>query len=357
MNEIKQVPRDVRGRTGHRWLVMGCAVALAGVSLAACGTKSTTPTTTTAKVGGATTHYKIGSVIDDMTNPFLAVVGSGEQAEAKKLGSSVTVLSGNVAGTISLSQQVTDIQTFITQKVNAILVTASDSVGIIPAIKKANAAGIPVIAVNTPVGTVTGPKGVNTGGTKVVTFVGADNTAYGVALGELVVKATGGKGNIVMIHGTLGTEPDTLRFAGMKSVFAKYPGIKVLETPTDNWTNSANITVVQNILSKYPGTKLKAVVATGPEMYAGAKYARSHGNKTIKFIAGDYPKEVKAAIESGALYGTVNQDPALQGQLGVEYAIDWLNGHKSLVPQPLKYTGLPLITTTNVKSVPALWSS
>jgi ribose transport system substrate-binding protein len=352
MNEIKQVPRDLRGRTGHRWLVMAFAVALIG-ALAFNGVGATT----NAKAGAATTHYKIGSVINDMTNPFLAVVGSGEQAEAKTLGSSVTVLSGNVAGAISLSQQVTDIQTFITEKVNAIVVTASNSVGIIPAIKKANAAGIPVIAVNTPVGTVTGPKNVNTGGAKVVTFVGADNTAYGVALADLVVKATGGKGNIVMIHGTLGTEPDTLRFAGMKSVFAKYPGIKVLETPTDNWTNSANITVVQDILSKYPGTKLKAVVATGPEMYAGAQYARSHGNKTIKFIAGDYPKEVRTAIESGALYGTVNQDPALQGQLGVEYAIDWLNGHKTLVPQPLKYTGLPLITKANVKSVPALWSS
>jgi ABC-type sugar transport system substrate-binding protein len=352
MNEIKQVPRDLRGRTVHRWLVMGFAVALIG-ALAFNGETATS----NAKAAAATTHYKIGSVINDMTNPFLAVVGSGEQAEAKTLGSSVTVLSGNVAGAISLSQQVTDIQTFITEKVNAILVTASNSVGIIPAIKKANAAGIPVIAVNTPVGTVTGPKSVNTGGAKVVTFVGADNTAYGVALADLVVKATGGKGNIVMIHGTLGTEPDTLRFAGMKSVFAKYPGIKVLETPTDNWTNSANITAVQDLLSKYPGTKLKAVVATGPEMYAGAEYARSHGNKTINFMAGDYPKEVRTAIESGALYGTVNQDPALQGQLGVEYAIDWLTGHKSLVPQPLKYTGLPLITKTNVKSVPALWSS
>src|ERR1019366_9561914 len=98
MNEIKQVPRDLRGRAGHRWLVMGFAVALIG-ALASSGEEATTH----AKAEAATTHYKIGSMIDDMTNPFLAVVGSGEQAEAKTLGSSVTVLSGNVAGAISLS--------------------------------------------------------------------------------------------------------------------------------------------------------------------------------------------------------------------------------------------------------------
>ncbi len=128
--------------------------------------------------------------------------------------------------------------------------------------KQANAANIPVIAVNTPVGTVSGNK-VDTSGAKVVTYVGADNFEYGVGEGQLAVKALGGKGNVVLLHGTLGTEPDNDRFAGIKSVFAKHPGIKVIDTLTDNWQNSANVTDVQDLLAKYHGNQLNAVIATG----------------------------------------------------------------------------------------------
>ncbi|MDA8297286.1 MAG: sugar ABC transporter substrate-binding protein [Actinomycetota bacterium] len=347
------MPRTRRPRIARRLLLAG----FAGTLVAGLALSSPSSATSATAHNGSAKHFVLGSVDDDMTNPFLAVLAQGEQQQAAKLGMSIKVLSGNANGTISMSQQIAAVQQFITQHVDAILMTASDSKGIIPIVKQANKAGIPVIAVNTPVGTVTGPHSVNTGGAKVVTFVGADNTAYGVAEGKLVVQALKGKGNVAMIHGTLGTEPDTLRFAGMKSVFAKYPGIHVVTTLSDNWQNSQNITAVQDLMSKYHGTQLNAVVATGPEMYAGAQYARSHGNTTWKFIAGDYSKEVRKAIQSGALYGTVDQDPAEQGRLGVQYAYDWLTGHKSAVPRPISYTTLPLITAKNVNSVVATWSS
>ena len=336
----------------------GAAAGIAAV-LVATGV----PTGTAFAAGGAHVaaatagkHFVLGSVVDDMTNPFLSVLAQGEKQEAAKLGMTVKVVSGNVSGSISMSAQVAAVQQFISQHVSAILMTTSDSSGIVPVIKQANAAGIPVVAVNTPVGTVTGNT-VNTNGAKVVTFVGANNYTYGVAEGQLVVQALGGKGNVAMIHGTLGTEPDTLRFQGIKSVFAKYPGIHVITTKSDNWQNSANISVVQDLLAQYHGNQLNAVVATGPEMYAGAEYARSHGNKTIKFIAGDYSKQVQAAIKSGALYGTVDQSPAQQGEMGAQYAYDYLTGKRSAIPTPISYTPLPLITAKNVNQVPATWSS
>ncbi|MCL6091579.1 MAG: sugar ABC transporter substrate-binding protein [Actinobacteria bacterium] len=344
----------LKGRT-RRLAAAGLTAAM--VTTVAYTTPSWASVVPTAKARATAKHFVLGSVVDDMTNPFLAVMAQGEKQEAAKLGMSVKVLSGNVSGSISLSQQVSDVQQLIGEHVSAILMTASDSVGIIPAVKLANKAGIPVVAVNTPVGTVTGAHSVNTEGANVVTFVGADNTAYGVAEGRLVVQALGGKGNVVMIHGTLGTEPDTLRFAGIKSVFSKYPGIHVIDTMTDNWQNSENISDVQDLLSKYPGNQLNAVVATGPEMYAGAEYARGHGNKTWKFVAGDYSRQVRAAIKSGALYGTVDQDPATQGMLGAKYAYEWVTGKSSLVPRPISYTNLPLITSKNVGTVPALWNS
>ncbi|MHB1499116.1 MAG: sugar ABC transporter substrate-binding protein [Acidimicrobiales bacterium] len=295
----------------------------------------------------AKSTFVIGSVLNDLTNPFQATMGKAEQAEASKLGVTIHVVSGNVNGSISISQQVAEVQQFISRKVNMILVTPSDPSAIVPVIKKANAAGIPVMAVNTEVGK----------GAKVVTFVGDNDYQYGVDEGKLVAQALHGKGNVALLLGVLGDSPEVLRTEGIKATLKHYPGIHIVTSLVDNWVNSTNIADVQDLLTKYHGTSLNAVVAEGPEMYAGAEYARSHGNTSIKFIAGDYSTEVRTAIQKGDVYGTVDQSPQTEGLLAVKFAVDWLSGKKSLVKSPADYIPLPLVTQANVAKYPATWSS
>jgi ribose transport system substrate-binding protein len=292
----------------------------------------------------AAKQFVIGSVVNDLTNPFLAVMGSAEKAEAAKLGMKIDVVSGNVSGTISISKQVSEVQQFISEKVNLILVTPSDPSAIVPVIKLANQAGIPVIAVNTRVGT----------GAKTVSFVGDNDYAYGVDEGKLVAQALSGKGNVAVLLGVLGDSPEVLRTQGIQATLKPYAGIHIVSSIADNWVNATNISDVQDLMTKYPGTALGAVVAEGPEMYAGAEYARAHGDPSTKFIAGDYSKEVEAAIKNGSVYGTVDQSPASEGQLGVQYAFNYLSGKK--VPA-IVYIPLPLITKANVAMYPASWSS
>jgi ribose transport system substrate-binding protein len=293
-------------------------------------------------------QFVVGSVINDLTNPFLAVMGSAEKAEAGKLGIKIDVVSGNVSGTISISKQVSEVQQFISEKVNLILVTPSDPSAIVPVIKQANSAGIPVIAVNTRVGT----------GAKTVLFVGDNDYAYGVDEGKLVAQAIGDKGSVAILLGVLGDSPEVLRTEGIKATLKAYPGVHVVTSIADNWVNATNISDVQDLLVKYPGTALSAVVAEGPEMYAGAEYARSHADKSTKFIAGDYSKEVETAIKNGSVYGTVDQSPQTEGMLGVQYAFDYLSGKKSLLPAGgIEYIPLPLVTKANVAMYAASWSS
>jgi ABC-type sugar transport system substrate-binding protein len=296
----------------------------------------------------AAKQFVIGSVINDLTNPFLAVMGSAETSEAAKLGVKIDVLSGNVSGTISISKQVSEVQQFISEKVNLILVTPSDPSAIVPVIKQANSAGIPVIAVNTRVGT----------GAKTVLFVGDNDYAYGVDEGKLVAQAIDGKGTVAVLLGVLGDSPEVLRTQGIDATLKGYPGIHIVSSIADNWVNATNISDVQDLLVKYPNSTLGAVVAEGPEMYAGAEYARSHGDKSTKFIAGDYSKEVETAIKNGSVYGTVDQSPQTEGMLGVQYAFDYLSGKKSLLPAGgIEYIPLPLVTKANVAMYAASWSS
>ena len=78
------------------------------------------------------------------------------------------------------------VQQFVTQQYDMILISPSDPKGIVPAIRQANAANIPVMAVNTEADT--------SSGAKVVTYVGVNDVEFGEHQGELLVKALGDKG-------------------------------------------------------------------------------------------------------------------------------------------------------------------
>jgi ABC-type sugar transport system substrate-binding protein len=337
---MSQVSHPARARRLRRALA-GIAV-VGGVAAVMVSTAGASPPAT-----AAASKIVIGSVVNDLTNPFLATMAKAEETQAAKEGATIHVVGGSSGGTIQISLQIAAVQQFISQHVSLILMTASDPNAIVPSVKLANAAGIPVIAVNTTVGAKA----------KIVTFVGDNDYQYGVKEAQLVAKALNGKGNVALLEGVLGDSPEVLRTNAIKATLAKYPGIHIVTSEVDNWTNPLNITDVQNLLAKYTGNSLNAVVAEGPEMFAGANWARSQGHTTTKFIAGDYSREVESAIKTGALYGTVNQSPATEGMLGVQLGIDWLTGKKSLVKQPIDYIPLPLVTKANVSKIPATWSS
>ena len=166
-------------------------------------------------------------------------------------------------------------------------------------------------------------------GGQLVTYIGDSDYQYGVAEGEMAAKAINGQGNVAILLGILGDSPEVQRLAGIKSALAKYPGIKIVTTEVDLWQNAKNLADTQDLLSKYPKGQLAAVIAQGPEMYLGASYAAKIGRTDVKFIAGDYSTQVEAGIKAGQLYGTVDQSPALEGQLGAQLAYDWLTGKKS----------------------------
>lgn len=226
-----------------------------------------------------------------------------------------------------------------------ILVSPSNPEGIVPAVKQANAAGIPVIEVNSTVGK----------GAKTVTYVGANDFTFGERQGELLVKAIGKSGNVALILGHLGVSAQILREDGLKEYLKAYPEIKIVSKQSADWDFDKALGITQNLLTKYPRGALQAIISQGPEGVAGARYAAKIGRTDVKFIAGDYPKDVRDAIMQGILYGTVNQDPYPQGYRAVEVAYFWLTGQRNKVKRPHDYLPLPLVTKENVATMPPAW--
>ena len=88
----------------------------------------------------------IGLMVQDMSNPFFSAMERNAKQAAAKIGATLNVQDAQV----DLANQNTQIDAFIQQKVDLIIISAVDESGIEPAIQRAKAAGIIVIAVDTP---------------------------------------------------------------------------------------------------------------------------------------------------------------------------------------------------------------
>ncbi|EXG80652.1 sugar ABC transporter substrate-binding protein [Cryptosporangium arvum] len=283
-------------------------------------------------------NHTIGLAEASTTIPFLAVMDDAFTARAKEHGMKTVILNGELDN----AKQAANIETLIAKQVDLIVVVSSNPTAVIPAIKHANRVGIPVIALNAKLDE----------GAELVSYVGCSDYQYGQGEAKLLVEALPNGGDVAIVLGPPGDSPTVQRLAGMKSVLASHPGIRIVATPSDGFDNSRNLAVTQDLLSKYPRGTIDAIVAEGPQMYVGAEYARKNGRDDVVFIAGDYSKQVEAAIKSGALYGTVDQSPVLQGQRAADFAWRKLTGKdvpkESLIP-------LPAITRANVAANPAEW--
>ncbi|MDR1512276.1 MAG: sugar ABC transporter substrate-binding protein [Propionibacteriaceae bacterium] len=323
---------------------IAAAILSIGLFVTACGANPASSPTADGDSAGAEQKIKIGSMIWNTSVPFYSNFIKGQQETAAELGVELTIVDGKG----DIGAEVAGVQQLIAQGVDAIIVTPSDAKGIVPAIKKANEAGIPVFAANNRADDTAA---------ELVTFVGADDVEFGRQQAILVKDTLQDGGKVAYMMGALGTSAQLLRKQGFDEVLKDYPDIEVVESQTADWDAAKALALTQVWLGKYGAGELDAIVAQGPEAANSAKYAKESGRDDIKFILGDYPAEVKQGIEAGYIFGTVDQDPRPQGERSVAAAVQWVQGDKSKVIQPNEYLELPIVTKENVADFPAAWGA
>lgn len=323
---------------------LAAATVAVGLLLTACSPTPATPAPSGSSGSGSGSEITVGSMIWNTSVPFYSNFIKGQQESAATLGVKLTIVDGKG----DIGTEVAGVQQLIAQGVDAILVTPSDAKGIGPAIKKANAAGIPVFAVNNRV---------DTAAAEIVTFIGADDVEFGRQQGTLVAQTLPEGGKIAYMMGALGTSAQLLRKQGFDEVMAQHPNIEVVAEQTAGWDAAKALALTQDWLGKYPQGSLDMIVTQGPEAANSAKYARESGRDDIKFVVGDYPAEVRQGIMDGYIFGTVNQDPRPQGERSVAAAVEWVKGEKDKVTQPNEFLDLPIVTKDNVPDHPAAWGA
>ena len=117
-----------------------------------------------------------------------------------------------------------DIEKFIKDKVDVIIVSPFESDSIVPVIEKAKTKGIPVIIVDRKVNT-----------SNYTAYLGADNIEVGRLAGKHIVSISKGHANVIEINGDLNTSPGLERSLGFKQIVKQYPGIKVIDIDSDDF--------------------------------------------------------------------------------------------------------------------------
>lgn len=286
-------------------------------------------------------QFTIGATIWDMSVPFYANFIEGLNDGAKEYGFKLLLRDGQG----DPNTQVAVVRQFIAEKVDLIVIVPGDAQAVVPVLLQANAANIPVIAANNKVGS----------GADIVTFVGADDYYFGQQQARLLIEAIGEKGNVAYLMGELGTSAQVLRKNGFDDVIEDYPGIKIVASISDGWDSAKSLAATQDILSKHPAGKLDAIVCQGPQAVPGAKFADQVGRTEIKWILGDFPRDVYEVLKEGVIYGSVLQDPYPQAFEALHMAHLYLNGKVDEIPKPDYFLELPLVTQENVLDYKPVW--
>jgi ribose transport system substrate-binding protein len=257
----------------------------------------------------------IGISLGSMGNPFFVALARGAEAEAKKINPNVKVTA--VGYDYDLNKQFTHIDNFIAAGVDMILLNPGDPNAIEPAIKKAKAAGILVIAVDTAA------KGADL-------TVTTNNVQAGEIACQYIVDKLGGKGDVIIQNGPQ-VSAVLDRVKGCKEVFAKAPGIKVLSDDQDGkGSREGGLAVMQGHLTRYP--KIDAVFAINDPQAIGTNLAAKQLNRpNVVVTSVDGAPDIEAALKdpgSPMIQASASQDPYAMAQLAVRLGADMMNGKK-----------------------------
>ena len=266
-------------------------------------------------LSGAASAKTIGITIAHFDENYLALLMDAmrPRAEARSVQAQFEDAHGDV------EKQLSQVQNFITQKVDAIVVNAVDSDATGPITRAAQDAKIPLVYVLRGPSEPTLPKG--------VVFVRSDQKVAGTIQGEELAKRLGGKGDVVIMLGELADEATPLRTAGVKEVLARYPGIRIVGEQAANYRREQALDLMGNWLIS--GLKIDAVAANNDEMAIGAVLALQQANidpKTVVVAGVDATPDALQQLAQGNLAFTVFQNARAQGEQAVDAAVALTEG-------------------------------
>ena len=283
------------------------------------------------KIGITQNNVGVDSYQTTYEKAFIAAAEANADVEAVVLDA-----GGDVA------RQIAQVEDLIQQEVDAIIIWPTNGEAVIPAVRKAKNAGIPVIVTNSNIA--------EQGFDFIRSFSGPDNVTQGKRSAEIMCdkfKAMGieNEAKVVHITGQPGYTTAIERAGGFEERLPEVcPNVTVLDTQPGDWNREKSQQVMEAFLVKYDD--IDGVYAGDDNMGVGAlNAARAANREGIIFVGATNFAVGYEAMAAGEYWGSIYQSPVDDAEAALKTAIDVLNG----VDVPfLNYFDTPKITQDNM---------
>jgi len=263
---------------------------------------------------------------------FVTMADAVKEAAAKNPNVDVQIVAPvdqkDIEGQIRIIEDLTQ------KKVNLLAVSVNDPKAVVPCLKEAQNAGIPVIILDsiTPLP-----------GLEVLSLVGSNNEDGGEIVGKTVAKLLNGKGKIAILEGVPGQYANEMRLKGFRKVMKDYPEIKVVASQPANWQRDLAMTTMENILQAQRGVDLVWGVNDGMALGALKAIKDAKLLNKIKVLGYNGDKEAVESVAKGELYSTILQQPAEIGRTVIKVAEKIRTGKKGEIGKVIQ---IPILLVT-----------
>jgi ribose transport system substrate-binding protein len=309
-----------------RALTRLCLLPVLGLLLLACGRSGNAPVK---EIAGGETAVKatepkpsaprIALIMKTLTNPFFVEMEKGARQAQQETQIDLQVKTATQE--TSIEQQIQLVENEIKLNAKAIVIAPGDSTRLVPILKKAQDAGIPIVNIDNRLS----GEAMKTEGMKPVPFISVDNEKGAYQAAKYIAEKLHEPTEVAVIEGIRAADNAQMRKRGAERGFRSNPALRIVASETANWKIDEAYAVARNLLKAHP--KVGVLFCANDMMAIGAaKYLQEAGKTKVTVIGFDALDEAKAAIRAGHMAVTVNQQPDQQGYLGVMTALKLLKG-------------------------------
>lgn len=302
-------------------LIASSAGALA--LLGGCNNSADTASTTTSKSG--TDKPKVALIMKSLANEFFSTMADGAKKHQADHSSEYDLVVNGIKDERDLSRQAALVEEMVAAGAKAIVIAPADSKALIPALRRAQKAGVIVINIDNRLDAeVLKQEGIT------IPFVGPDNRLGAKKVGDYLATKLSENDSVLILEGIRTSFNGQQRLLGFQEAM-KAANIKIADSQSAQWEIAQANTITASMLSEHADAK--AILAANDSMALGAMAAVKAAGKSdsIQIVGFDNISAVQQAIRDKQILATADQHGDQLAVFGIEYALTLLKDPTSKV--------------------------
>jgi len=292
--------------------------------------------TSLAVAAGSACAGEIAVIVKTTNSTFWQNVNKGASAAIKEVPGRTMTFSGP-ASESAIAEEVNLVENAVNRHVDAIVLAASDPDALVPAIKKAWEAKIPVILIDSMVS--------DAGKPYYQSFLATDNKLAGELCAKQLIAKVGTTGKVAIMSYVAGAGSEVGRVGGFKDYLAAHSKLQIVGPFYSQSQMATALNQTTDVLAS--NADLKGIFGANEPTAVGMGRALVQSGKAGKVVAigFDGNEDLQKFVKDGTLDATAVQGSYQMGYLGVKTAADVLSGKK--VPKTMD-TGVVMVTKSNI---------